>query len=504
MRPLSGETILERRWLLFVLLALLVRALYITIAIADIRSEGTPGHLSIDGGDTYGYLAPIESVLNGGEYEPAYRMPGVGAPYWILRQFLDIGNARDVLVGLQWLLSGFSVYVLALIALRFSGSVRAALLVYGAFLVSAYSSWYDAIIISDSFAVSSLILGTFFLQQALDRDSWTYMLACGAMVAWSIFLRPVSAGLLLPALFVLFRYSSKGRRLSNAVIFLAPFLVLDSAWTIRNLRASGEFRPLTNQGLMPADFSSQIHAHVMTFLQGYGGNYIWWAPGSDMRWFGVWKGGGDLDNEGRDAKAPPPYAVAPGYTMDSLVLLSERIRTVYSGRLTPTDSVVETARIISTLDRYSELYKKGSPFNYHVLSRLRMLKNVTWQHGTEGMIVHPFGGLSWPLKLFKVTQSVLYIFTYTLGTWGMILLLLNWRRAHSALHLWLPLATAYMILVYPIVLRMCEWRYMVHQFPFALLIAVVWTYQFLHRSSKVQSGTPTGHDQQLKPRSPRA
>lgn len=68
--------------------------------------------------DTPGYIEPIESILNGGDYSPDYRMPGVGAPYWIFRQFLSQTASYKAMVALQWLLSGLSVLLLALLALR--------------------------------------------------------------------------------------------------------------------------------------------------------------------------------------------------------------------------------------------------------------------------------------------------------------------------------------------------------------------------------------------------
>ena len=79
-------------------------------------------------------------------------MPGVGAPYWIFRHFLSPITSRDAMVVLQWLLSGISVYLLALIALRFTGSRITALITYVLFLLSTFSSWYDTSMSSDSLA----------------------------------------------------------------------------------------------------------------------------------------------------------------------------------------------------------------------------------------------------------------------------------------------------------------------------------------------------------------
>lgn len=474
-----GRSFLRRHQYLLLFIALLFRGVYVGLEINEIRIPGTPGLLSVTTGDTKGYLGPIESVLAGGSYEPDYRMPGVGAPYWVFRHFLDAGSSRDAMVILQWLLAGISVYLLGRIAERFTGSGKIGLAVYALFLASAYASWFDASISSDSFSVSCLIIGTFFLQQAVDRKHHAMLLLAGVFLGWLVFLRPVNLVPLVIAAVLILRFAKWPRPLWALGLFLIPFVVADVPWAVRNWRADGKVNLLTNQGLLPAEFTGEVVGHAMVFLQGYGANYIWWAPGADIRWYGIWAGGEELDDQGREAKAPPDYAIVPGYTRDSLYLLSERVRRLEGGQLSATDSIAEVAAINARFDHYTELYKKGAPFNYHVLSRLRMLRNTMWQHGTEGMIYRPFNSLPWWMKGFKIFQSLMYIFTYVMGSIMTLLLIWNWRKASTLVHLWVPLFIAFTTLIYPIVLRMCEWRYMVHQFPFALLLAVVLSFRIV-------------------------
>lgn len=483
------SSILHRHWYLFILVALLVKGLYIAIQVQELPHGEVPGMLSAAAGDTRGYLEPVESLLAGGNYEPDYRMPGVGAVYWVFRHFLDVGASRDAQVVLQWLLSALNVYLLALMALRISGSPKLALVVYFAFLFSANSSWFDSTIASDSLAVSTLIVHSYLLQRAFDTGERWALLLSGFMLTWFIFLRPVGAALLLPALLLVFLFAKPVRSWSRVLLFLVPFLVLDGAWTLRNWRVNGEFNPLTNQGLLPEEFTAEVRGHVMHFVQGYGGNYIWWAPGSDIRWYGVWKGGGHLDDEGRKAKVPPAYALVPGYTMDSLVQLSHRIRNVEAGMLSPTDSLAEVEAINGTVDRYAALYRERAPFHYHVLSRLLMVRNVMWQHGAEGIILRPFGSLPWWLQAFKVLQVACYIFAFTFGTVATIRLLWRWRSAPSVLHLWVPFIAVYLVLVYPVALRMCEWRYMAHPFPYALMLGILLVGDLIQQRRKARSSS---------------
>jgi membrane protein YdbS with pleckstrin-like domain len=67
------------------------------------------------------------------------------------------------------------------------------------------------------------------------------------------------------------------------------------------------------------------------------------------------------------------------------------------------------------------------------------------------------------------------------GSIAVIVAAWNWRRARTSLEIWLPFVVVFMTLVYPIGLRMCEWRYMVHQFPFALTIGVIFSWRLIDR-----------------------
>lgn len=472
MKYLPGPGVLRRRWITFILIALVCRGLYFAFQLNESGMTYTPGELCVETGDTPLYFDPVENLIANGTYSPDYRMPGVAAPYYLFRQVLDVADSRDAFVILQWLLSGISAYVLALIAVRLSGSDKFGLAVYCAFLLSANTSWFDASLASDSLAVSMLIFHAYFLQEAVDRKKLGPVLLSGFSLMWLIFLRPIAVPLLLPSAFLLYRYWNGGRVLRPVLLFLLPFLVCDTVWTLRNHRVNGEFNFLTNQGFQPTYFTKEIRYHAMSFIQRYGGNYIWWVPGSDMRWYGIWKGGAELDNEGRSAKEPPAYAYVPGYNRDSLLILSDRVRAVEAGGMPTADSLAEVASINATFDRYAELYGEHAPFNDKVLSRVRMIKNVMFQHGAESIIFRPFSALPLWIKIFKALQAVFYIFSYSIGSIAVLVMLWNWRKADPMLAILLPGTVFYMVLIFPVALRMCEWRYMVHSFPFALLLAM--------------------------------
>ncbi|MFN3875686.1 MAG: hypothetical protein ACK4L7_07225 [Flavobacteriales bacterium] len=385
------------------------------------------------------------------------------------------------LVVLQWLLSGLSAYVLALLAWRLTGRHLSGLIVFAVFLVSAYSAWYDVVIGSDSLATSALILHAWLLHRATTSQRRDRLLLAGFLLAWLVFLRPITVLLLIPSAFLTWLYWPGSARWRMAILVLVPFLALDSAWVLRNWKVNGRFRPLTNQGYQPDYFMQEIRGHAMLFLQGYGGDYIWWNTGSDIRWFGIWTGGAPVDDEGRRAKEPPPYAYVEGYNRDSLVQLSERIRHITSGTLHGEDSLRAVREVNAAFDRYAALYREKAPFQYHVMSRLRMFRNLMAQHGTESMILRAFSSLPLGLKLFKLLQSGIFLFMYGLFWPALPAFAWFWRREPSLLRILIPVTALYMTLIFPLGLRMCEWRYLVHQFPFVLMLSTSFAVELVMR-----------------------
>lgn len=476
-------TLIERKWLTFLLIALFFRALFVLWQVHDRTPAGAPCTLYQVITDTPGYFDPIENVINGGSYSPDYRMPGVGAPYWVFRQFLSQTASYDAMVVLQWFLSGLSVLLLSLLALRLTGSHRAALATYVLFLLSTYTSWYDTALSSDSLAASAIVIQVYLFQRALDKRDVRLLLLCGAFLAWIIFLRPVSSLLLFPAVALLVFHWGRARAIRGVVIFLIPFALFETAWVIRNWRANHEFNPLTNQGTMPDAISKNHLGYMMRFLQGYGGNYIWWEPGADIRWYGRWIGSPEKDDEGRLAGPPPSYAYAPGYNQDSLIIVSELFRSAFSGQLSSADSLAAVKKADAALDRYTELHAKGAPFMHHVLSRFLMIPHMIGQKGAETLFQTPFADLPIWMKLFKLFQMALYIVVMVMGAIAAFVMLWNWRKARSLLDHWIPLVAVYMVFVYPLVLKMAEFRFMVHVFPLILLLAVCFSVALVERWS---------------------
>lgn len=473
MSIVPSRSVLERHWISFVVLGLIVRGLSAVLMLNGTARTDVSDRLPMVNDDTASYLAPIESILSGGNYEPDYRMPGVGAPYWILRQFLDVEDSLYTMVILQVLISGVCVWLLGLLAERMSGSTKLGLIVYGLFLISTHTSRYDIALASDSLTISVVIIQATILQRAFDRRSTSLLVLAGLLLTWLYFLRPVASLLIAPAsLLILFRWSGRPS-LRPVLWFLIPVAIFETAWVVRNWKANHEFNPLTNQGMMPDWISKSTRGHVMDFVRGYGGNYIWWEPGADIRWYGEWMSEAAVDDEGRKATEPPPDAYVPGYDRDSLLLISERVRQIHAGGLSPQDSTATTEWVKSTLIRYGRMHREAAPFSHHILSRARMLRYILAQSGCEFLFDLPFDQLPLWKKGFKLIQVALFAFAMIAGAVFAANSLWHWRHARTVLALWVPIVAIYMIVVYPLVLKMSEHRWVAHVYPLWLLMGVM-------------------------------
>ncbi|MCB0765565.1 MAG: hypothetical protein KDB84_12705, partial [Flavobacteriales bacterium] len=357
---------------------------------------------------------------------------------------------------------------------RITGSEKTAMLTYALFLISTHTSRYDTMIASDSLAVSVLILQAYTLQRSFDEHDRKLLVISGALLTWSYFIRPVASLLFIPAVVLVLTRWRREMALRPLLLFLLPAFILESAWVARNWVANKELNPLTNHGVMPDWISDRTRGHVMDFVRGYGGNYIWWEPGADIRWFGEWMNEPTSDDEGRRAKEPPPDAYAPGYDRDSLLLVSERNRALHSGVLSPADSAATAQWVMRTLDRYGQLHAEHAPFSHHVVSRLRMLRYLLVQSGNEFLFDRTFVELSWWQKIIKILQTTLYAFAMLAGG-CYILYSLLFRRSTTTtvLGIWIPVVAVYMVGAYPLILKMAEHRWVSHVYPLWLLMGLV-------------------------------
>lgn len=423
------------------------------------------------GGDALGYLGPIDSLLQGKGYSPDYRMPGYGAPYLLLRAIMDRPAALQSLVVLQLAASACAVVVLAKLAHVLTDDLRAFRWTFWLALIATYASFYDRQILTESFSVLALTTSAYGGATFLKGAGRGRLLLTGGAITWLICMKPVY----LPALAILAfavilqRTVPLLRRTVAVAVLCAPFILVDGAWCTRNALVHGEFRPLTDGTIYPG-LRASIRYPLMCLMQAYGTSFTWWDPAAEIRWFNI-----RYEEEGRtqfpDRQAPlPAYAYTTGCPEDSLKRIADEVA-LYN---ISTDTI-EKVRLLSSVrgrcDRCIEYFRQEKPFHYQVTARLRLLRSFLVHSGTSALMAKPFAQLDPVRMLVRGFYSLLYLGAILGGTLWAVRSLFT-RTAVPGLRL-VSVLLLYGVCIFPLGMRMTEFRYSTAFYPLALLLAVL-------------------------------
>jgi len=427
--------------------------------------------LGIEGHDAYTYFDPIDNLLQNGEYAPDYRLPGFLPLYLPLRLFADRIMAWNILLVAQLLLSAVSTWLLARTALLATGSRVMFLLVFFGYALASYVSVFDITVLSESFATSFLIIGFYFLARYRHKPKATDLLLSGAFITWVVFLKPAFVLVFVLALaLMLFRAVSDRipfRRVAlQALLLLLPFLVLDGLWIARNHQKYHGFYPFSRTLYYPAYYTS-VSYPVCEYVTGIGGSFAWWQPSAEIRWFG--KGTREIFAD-RQPDELPAYIYTEDYNRDSLLVIREKFTRLIYHETPHATRARDSLYLFARLPLYLESFRSHKPFHYYVVAPLRLAKRFLFHSGTYNLFARSFPELNWPEKLLKLFYSVFYITTVLLGLTGVFLSVVRFRR-----NTFITIACAgmviYSIVLFPMVLRLDEFRYFVPSYPFLIICA---------------------------------
>lgn len=445
-----------------------------TIFVYKIATESDttvhyPGLFASEAGDTVSYFQPIDNWLRSGVYMDDHRMPGYGWVYLLLRLALSVETALNTIAILQLVLSCLSVYVLAKLAARLLRRESFFYVTFAFFAISTYTALWDHVLLAESFCTSALIFSLYFLLTAQPDKRRLFF--SGLMLTWCVFLRPVSAPLLgLFGLYVLLRPDSDtslvySSRWKLCAVFLAPFLLLDGLWTLRNYRVHHGFYPLMTTIGYEGERESHLGA-LARFVQAFGGSTVWWAPRAEMTFFiPLAKHIKSSDTEVRF----PDDIYTSKFDISSLVEVRDMISTIRDDSTPPDQKRNIEAAVIHRLDSFAASIREEKPFLYHVKSRLRVAKTFLFHSGTYNLFNRPsFELRTWELAV-KIFYSLLYCFVVLVGLLGCLWLALR-GDLDSRL---LAFTTLFLTFVHPLLFRMDEFRYLSPGYPFLLICSVL-------------------------------
>ncbi len=436
-------------------------------------------------GDTYSYIEPIESYIANGNYGGPvysdYRMPGYVFPYYFIRFAFDVDTSLNILVLLQLLFGAISVYLLAKIAMNLLKNEKVFYIVFFLYAINTFVSLFDSAVMSESFCSSALIISVYFLLRQENRNRNLFI--SGLFLTWCIFLKPVMILLLVFYSLYIFIDKTENKVKLNwtaVLCFTGIFVVVESAWMIRNERVHNKFIPLTTSKYYPGTDESYL-GPLFEFMNAYGGSVVWWDPSADVTFFKPVTFKVDKKPE---IKLPENIYTSE-FNYDSLLAVRNLIGIVND---TTIDKAIRRQNELIAMDRlkrYAESIKTNHPFMYYIGSRFKVLKNYFVHSGTSILFTKSSANLNLFMLGLKVFYSALYMLIVAGGFISSFYLLL--KREENNNYRIISITGLYIALVFPFLFKMDEYRYFVPGYPFFMLAIVLAVITFKNKPLKVRS-----------------
>jgi hypothetical protein len=352
---------------------------------------------------------------------------------------------------------------------KITGSKTVFFTSYVLLLGTTYTSWYDHYLMSESLTISFLIFSVYFFVRSWENPSVWNLIFSGLVFANLIFIRPVFlpiGALFIFLLFWRFHYSIT-KTLRFCILFFIPFLILDGIWIYSGYKKFKKIIPLQESFLGPTQ-SNVFYEPAFWFIQSWGGNYLWWDPGAEIRYFGV--GTDSLEYFDKDQIQFPKKIFTSSYNLDSLSVASERLKDLKAEKvlLSTSEFNRKSAIIYDSFSRFSQSIQDEKPVLYWNESRISLIRQFFF----TTKIRNPFYGLEFPFRdqLIRL-KSFTYLLTLVLGYLSAIILLAFAKK--KPVYLIISGVIWYTLLIHPILLRVIENRYLMPSYSFITLAIVL-------------------------------
>ncbi|HTB05506.1 MAG TPA: hypothetical protein VK806_01050 [Bacteroidia bacterium] len=438
----------SQKWFWF-LFSLIVKGLPFLILLHSKPLNDIPGFWGIAHGDSYSYLAPIESFISSGNYQPDFRMPGYGIVFYPFLLLFSKAIACNIIITLQYIAAAISVYYLALTAKNILASNRVFYITFYLFLFSYYTNFYDAYIQTEAFFTAALIFAVYYFTEYYQRGSMKYLLCTSLLLCWLIFMRPVFLPILL--LFALLILLNKNlpiaSRFKTALLLLIPFLVCDTAWVVRNYSVHRRFIPLTVSALYPYIATSYMQP-MFEFEQAWGGSAVL------------------TDNKTSAIDSVPNDIYTSQFNNDSLVHLKDLIASLQQANLDSAKDVAYENELKTKFALYKLSIAKEKPFLYYFIAPLKLTKDFLYGQENRDMLERGKGN---PIigSILVLFNKVLYLLIVLLGFIGAFIVAIKGFR-HNYFYWLISLIPLYILIIHPIILRYATNRFLIPAYPFLI------------------------------------
>lgn len=426
-------------------------------------------------GDSFEYIALVENLLEHGEYRTdegafAVRMPGYAPVYLFYRLALPQQFALNATLITQVVLSGISCYALALIAGVLFGSLRMFKLVFWTYAISTYVSIWALFLLTESFATSSMVIGTWFLVKAHRERRKKDVLIAGVMIGWCIFLRPFMLpvlGLYAWSILLVGGWPSWRERIVYTALFVAPFLVCDAAWLMRNRILLEEWIPLQSRVTYndSGSFSdgTDLRTSVCDLTRTLGIDHAWWNEREATYWFL------NADATLYDREELEPL-LTNGRTFKDIEEL--RAACVALEQTGDTSLAVQGKKqvVIAELQDLHDDYKAAHPWHYQVTARLRHLQRFMLHTGVYNLPFPRYEDQNMLQRSIKVFYAALYFFAMVFGAIVCVILMIRSFSLRD-IRTYVLAVPVYLMLFFPFVLKMHEFRFNTLCYPVFMMCA---------------------------------
>ncbi|XWW47336.1 hypothetical protein JYG30_07795 [Fibrella sp. USSR17] len=489
-------------WFHWIVLALVAKGLFFGWFLTRTYYHDIDGFWGQSNGDMMTYIQPVESLLAHQGFKTDVRMPAYPALYLAFRLLFSVPVACNLVILCQLLVSALSVYVLGLCAQRLFQHERAFYWGYFIYLFSTFVSVFDAYFLTESLAASASVFLLYALLRFEENPSrWPMLLVAGCWMTWSIFLKPAHMPLLgIPVAIWALRWLrgklSAKQLLRYIFLFLLPFMLVDGAWMVRNYRTYKEVIPLLKSPWYPESFWPANYFDLMAFCQSYGEDFSFWFPNTGIRWIQGWGNNNFLPPVRwyvKEELGPPPsYVYTDKFNLDSITSVRNLCYSLGNGPvLDSLQRSAVSAQIKEKMNRYTRSVREDNPLVYYVWAPVRY--TLTFLHGTWGYtFLDDMVKAQWPRFLLRLYH---YLFVLIPGLFGLIRLFKTGFRRDERL-LFIPLAFAYCLAVYVVVLRHPETRYLAPFYPF-LVLSAVGTFLSVRRKNRSIHGLPLRYSADL-------
>ena len=424
-------------YLFWIFIAIIVKGLFFWSNVYLNYDETKPllGYFTHDSGE---YYDSMNSLYETGNYSPDIRMPGLGIIFLFFRIFFEKKIVLNIILILQWLVSGLAIYTLALTISRVTKKERVFYFVFFLFLFTHFIFLWNNFLLSESLCMSFFIFAIYYLNRFLMYDKRKYLFLAGLFFTWCVFIRPVFllfygiAAIFLLVYFIRERKSVKSIFI-NGILFLVLFCIFDTSWIARNLIVKNKFKYLNDIDWYSKLSASSPDPALYFFLESWGGDLE-----NERHWFEIdYK----IDYEYRDTIIPDRIYTTQ-FNKDSLILVKKRIQ-IFKAH--PSDSIV--ALINSSLMNFTESIKNEKPFTFYIGSGMIFMKRLIFSgYFPYNVFDENFQRLPIIIKIAKLTKAVLF---YILFFIGMVyaLLLLSWKQKNYVLLMLIVIAFSNLIYI---------------------------------------------------------